>query len=71
MILLAGLALPASASLAFIALQLRKAPEGFEDRYGFHSLERETRVKLPMSQVSREKSNARGELLGGALSASY
>ena len=37
-LLLAG----AGASLALIARQLRKAPEGYEDDYGFHTIHENT-----------------------------
>jgi hypothetical protein len=40
MIVAAGLLLARASSLALIVRELRKAPEGYEDDHGFHTVHR-------------------------------
>ena len=42
MIVAAALLLAGAGSLALIARELRKAPEGYEDDHGFHTVHQET-----------------------------
>jgi hypothetical protein len=45
MIVAAAFLLAGAGSLALIARELRKAPEGYEDDHGFHTVHQDTQVK--------------------------
>jgi hypothetical protein len=66
MLIAAGIAaLSGVGLLAFIARELRKAPEGFEDEQGFHVIPgRGLEPRMPSAGVSRAKKRVSGAKVG-------
>lgn len=66
MLIAAGIAgLSGVGLLAFIARELRKAPEGFEDEQGFHVIRgRESEPRMPSAGVRRAKKGGSGAKAG-------
>jgi hypothetical protein len=66
MLIAAGIAaLSGAGLLAFIARELRKAPEGFEDEQGFHVIRsRGSELRIPSARVSRTKKRVPGAKVG-------
>ena len=71
MILAAGLLVTGMGSLALIILELRKAPQGYEDERGFHTVRKGTMgYSVPAPKISRSvcrKSSMASANLSGCL----
>ena len=56
MIVAAGLLIAGMGSLALVILELRKAPEGYEDERGFHTVRKGTmRYGVPGSMIQHTR----------------